>query len=116
MACACNGSLLALDELGEVSGREAGAAAYMLANGAGKARADRAGHARRSARWRVMILSSGELSLADKMAEGGARIAAGQAVRLLDLAADTRAHGRVRRAPRRAGRRGLRGPAQAGHR
>ncbi len=93
VACAANGSLLALDEMGEVSGREAGAAAYMLANGVGKARADRSGRARRSARWRVTILSSGELSLADKMAEGGARMAAGQAVRLLDLAADTRAHG-----------------------
>lgn len=93
VAVACNGSLLALDEMGEVSGREAGAAAYMLANGVGKARADRSGRARRSARWRVVILSSGELSLADKMAEAGGRMAAGQAVRLLDVAADTRPHG-----------------------
>ena len=93
VACAANGSLLALDEMGEVSGREAGQAAYMLANGAGKARADRSGRARRSARWRVMILSSGELGLADKMAEAGDRMAAGQAVRLLDVAADTRTHG-----------------------
>ena len=93
VASACNGSLLALDELGEVLGREASAAAYMLANGRGKGRADRAGHARRAARWRVMVLSSGELTLADKMAEGGARIAAGQAVRLLDVAADVRRHG-----------------------
>ncbi len=93
VACAANGSLLALDEMGEVSGREAGAAAYMLANGVGKARADRSGRARRSARWRVVILSSGELGLADKIAEAGDRMAAGQAVRLLDLAADTRPHG-----------------------
>ena len=93
VACACNGSLLALDEMGEVSGREAGAAAYMLANGVGKARAGRWGRARRSARWRVVILSSGELGLADKMAEDGRRIAAGQGVRLLDVAADGRAFG-----------------------
>ena len=93
VASACNGSLLALDEMGEVSGREAGAAAYMLANGVGKARADSSGRARRSARWRVIILSSGELGLADKMDEAGGRMAAGQAVRLLDLAADTRPHG-----------------------
>lgn len=93
IAATCNGSLLALDELGEVSGREAGAAAYMLANGTGKARADRSGRARPAVRWRVMVLSSGELSLADKMVEGGAKAAAGQAVRLLDIAADTRPHG-----------------------
>jgi uncharacterized protein (DUF927 family) len=40
-----------------------------------------------------MVLSSGEITLADKMAEAGSRIAAGQAVRLLDVAADGRAFG-----------------------
>jgi len=93
VAAACNGTLLALDELGEVSGRDAGAAAYMLANGTGKTRASRAGTARAPARWRVMVLSSGEITLADKIAEAGGRAAAGQAVRLLDVAADGRAHG-----------------------
>jgi putative DNA primase/helicase len=93
VASACNGSLLALDELGELSGREAGAAAYMLANGTGKARATRAGMSRAPARWRVMVLSSGKITLADKMAEAGGRAAAGQAVRLLDVVADDREHG-----------------------
>lgn len=93
VASACNGSLLALDELGEVSAREAGQAAYMLANGTGKVRANRSGMARPTKRWRVMVLSSGEITLADKMAEVGGRTAAGQAVRLLDIAADTGAHG-----------------------
>lgn len=93
VAAACNGTLLALDELGEVSGRDAGAAAYMLANGTGKSRANRAGMVRATVHWRVMILSSGEISLADKMAEAGGRVAAGQAVRFLDVAADERTHG-----------------------
>jgi putative DNA primase/helicase len=93
IAAACNASLLALDEMGEVSGREAGAAAYMLANGSGKARANRSGAARAAARWRVAVLSSGEITLADKMAEGGTKAAAGQAVRLLDICSDSRAHG-----------------------
>ncbi len=93
VATACNGALLALDEMGEVSGREAGAAAYMLANGVGKARASRTGTARPSARWRVALLSSGELSLADKVAEAGGRTAAGQEVRLLDVAATERPFG-----------------------
>ena len=93
VATSCNATLLALDEMGEVNGREAGAAAYMLANGQGKARASRSGVARPSARWRVMILSSGEISLADKAAEARERVRAGQEVRLLDIAADGRAHG-----------------------
>ena len=93
VAAACNGSLLALDELGEISGRDAGKAAYMLANGTGKTRADRNGLARPALRWRVMVLSSGEITLADKMAEDGRRPAAGQAVRLLDVAADDRRFG-----------------------
>ncbi|WP_074818905.1 DUF927 domain-containing protein [Pseudorhodobacter antarcticus] len=93
VAAASNSTLLALDELAEISGREAGAAAYMLANGTGKSRANRTGSARAAARWRIMVLSSGEITLADKMAEAGARPAAGQAVRLLDVAADSREHG-----------------------
>lgn len=93
VAAASNSSLLALDELAEISGREAGAAAYMLANGTGKTRASRTGAARAAARWHVMVLSSGEITLADKMAEAGARPAAGQTVRLLDVAADDRTHG-----------------------
>src|SRR5207244_2611988 len=75
-------------EMGQVDAREAGEAAYMLANGAGKGRAGRDGSARRSAQWRLLFLSSGELSLADKMAEAGKRVRAGQEVRLVDVPAD----------------------------
>lgn len=93
VAAASNSSILVLDELGQVDGREAGAVAYMLGNGSGKARANREGGARASARWRLLYLSSGEISLADKMAEAGKLLKAGQEVRLLDIAADTRSHG-----------------------
>ena len=92
-AAACNGSLIALDEMGEINAREAGGTAYMLANGQGKARAGRSGVARPAARWRTAILSSGEISLADKMAEAGQRSRAGQEVRLLDIQADGQAFG-----------------------
>ncbi|MCL4683218.1 DUF927 domain-containing protein [Myxococcota bacterium] len=82
-------TLLCLDELSEIDAREAGAAAYMLSNGKGKTRAGRDGGARRSASWRVMFLSSGEISLADKVREDGRRrVTAGQQVRLLDIPAD----------------------------
>jgi len=93
VATAGNGSLVALDELGEVSGREAGATAYMLANGQGKARAARSGAAKPAARWRTAILSNGEISLADKMAETGHRARAGQQVRLLEIQADGQTFG-----------------------
>lgn len=87
MHCDC---LLCLDEMGQVDGREAGAIAYMLANGVGKTRASRTGEARPPAEWRLLFLSSGELSLADKIAEDGRgrRVAAGQQVRIVDIAAD----------------------------
>lgn len=93
VASACNSTVLILDEMGEVSGREVGMAAYMLANGVGKTRGGKAGGTRPVARWRTPFLSSGEVTLATKMAEAGERKRAGQDVRLLDVAADTRAHG-----------------------
>lgn len=87
MHCDC---LLCLDEMGQVDGREAGSIAYMLANGVGKARANRSGEARPPAEWRLLFLSSGELSLSDKIAEDGRgrRAAAGQQVRIVDIPAD----------------------------
>jgi putative DNA primase/helicase len=81
-------ALLCLDEMGQVNAREAGEIAYMLANGFGKGRARRDGSARRPAQWRLLFLSSGEVSLADKMTEIGKRSKAGQEVRLVDIPAD----------------------------
>ena len=83
-------ALLCLDELGQVAPHEAGQIAYMLANGAGKTRANRLGDARAAAEWRLLFLSSGEVSLADKLAEDGRgrRAAAGQEVRIVDIPAD----------------------------
>jgi putative DNA primase/helicase len=83
-------TLLCLDELGQVAARDAGEVAYLLGNGAGKSRAARDGTARRPATWRLLFLSSGEIGLADKVAEDGRgrRVVAGQQVRVLDIAAD----------------------------
>ena len=60
----------------------------MLGNGQGKARADRNGFARKSQRWRLMLLSSGEVGLAEKLAEIGLKPRPGQEVRLVDIRAD----------------------------
>lgn len=83
--------LLCLDELGQVDAAQASEIAYMLANGTGKVRAGRYGGSRRIAEWRLLFLSSGEISLADKIAEGGRgrRVAAGQEVRVVDIPVDT---------------------------
>lgn len=45
--------------------------AYMLANGQGKARANKEGNAKAIREWRLSFLSTGELTLADKIAEDG---------------------------------------------
>lgn len=85
-----NDSLLALDEISECDPREVGAIVYALANGVGKQRATRAGTARAPARWRCVVLSSGERSIATSMSEGGYRIKAGQSIRILDVPCNRR--------------------------
>lgn len=83
-------TLLILDELALVDPQEAGNAAYALASGQGKARAQQSGALRRRAEWRVMVCSTGEIGLADHMrsAKRAERTMAGQELRLLDLPAD----------------------------
>lgn len=88
LAALHNDGLLILDELSQVDPREAGDAAYMLANGQGKTRASRTGGARPAARWRLLFLSAGEESLSALMAKGGKRANAGQEIRLADIEAD----------------------------
>jgi putative DNA primase/helicase len=90
-----NGALLCLDEISQVSAKEAGDIAYMLANGSGKNRAGRNGSLRKPAQWRLLFLSTGEISLAEKIAEDlrGKRQTAGQEVRCVDIPADTGVHG-----------------------
>ncbi len=81
---------LILDELALVDPAEAGSAAYALATGQGKARAKQDGALRRRAEWRVTVLSTGEIGLADHMrsARLAQRTMAGQELRLIDLTAD----------------------------
>lgn len=88
VAKAHSGTILVLDELGELDAREAGGVAYALMNGQGKARAARDGNANARAEWRCQILSSGEVSLADKIEETGRKAKQGQLVRLVNVPAD----------------------------
>jgi len=82
-----NDCLLALDELGQADPRYVGDVVYSVADGIGKQRAGRSSAARRVRRWRVMLLSSGEVTLETKMAEAGKRTRAGQEVRLVTVSA-----------------------------
>jgi len=83
----CDG-LLIVDELAQIDPKVAGECAYMLANGQGKARANRTGTPRARQVWLLLFLSAGELGLADHMAEGQKRARVGQEVRMVDIAAD----------------------------
>jgi putative DNA primase/helicase len=60
----------------------------MLMNGMGRARATRNVELKSQASWRIMLLSSGEVTLANKIAEGGRQPRAGQLARMPDIPAD----------------------------
>ncbi|MFH5923820.1 DUF927 domain-containing protein [Roseomonas xinghualingensis] len=81
-------TVLILDEMGQASGSDVADTIYMLANGSGKLRAGKEGGSRRSRTWRTMFLSTGEITLAAKMAEAGRKMMAGLEVRLVNLPAD----------------------------
>ncbi len=83
-----NDTLLPLDEIAEVEPRAAFRTAYMLSNGQGKARSNKAGELRQSHEWRASFLSTGEISLASKVAEDGRKATAGQEVRVIDIPAE----------------------------
>ncbi|WP_338662607.1 DUF927 domain-containing protein [Pararoseomonas sp. SCSIO 73927] len=79
---------LILDEMGQASAADVADTIYMLANGAGKLRAGKEGGARRTRTWRTMFLSTGEITLAAKLAEAQRKVMAGLEVRLVNLPAN----------------------------
>jgi len=93
IAAGRNSMLLALDELAEISGKDLQEAVYMLGNGAAKARAGMKGNTEPVNRWKLAIVSSGELSIAAKLAEAGKTHMAGHEMRLIDIEADARRFG-----------------------
>ena len=77
--------VIEVDNAGEV--RAVGEAAYLLANGQGKSRAHVDGSARTLRSWRCVILSNGEMTIADMLGEDGHQVRAGQEARIVDLSA-----------------------------
>ena len=90
MAAAHNATFLILDELGLLAPEEAGVAAYQLASGQAKARAQANGALRRRQEWKLPFLSTGEIALASHIEASryGGRPMAGQEVRFIDVEAD----------------------------
>jgi putative DNA primase/helicase len=87
-ARAHSGTALIVDEIGQADGRSIGRTLYMLINGMPKARATRDAELKSQPSWRIMLLSSGELGLADKISEAGGKARAGQLARMVDVPAD----------------------------
>jgi uncharacterized protein (DUF927 family) len=81
-------TLLVLDEMNQVAPEVAAKVAYTLANGVGRLRGGNDGSPKEPARWRILFISTGEISLATKIEEGGGRAMAGQEIRVLDIPAD----------------------------
>ena len=88
LAAMHNDGLLILDELSQIDPKQAGEAAYLLANGQGKTRASKEGLARAANQWRLLFLSAGEESLTGLMARAGLKANVGQEIRLADIEAD----------------------------
>ncbi len=68
-----NHGLLILDELGQVSAEDVSQVFYMLGNEHGKQRMYSDTSLRKSKHWKIAILSSGEIGVADKIEEIGAK-------------------------------------------
>jgi putative DNA primase/helicase len=80
-----NDTLLVLDEIGEAKPQDVGGIIYALGNGTGRQRGKVSGLPRQVQKWRVMVLSSGELTMSKHMESAGMRSKAGQELRLLDV-------------------------------
>jgi uncharacterized protein (DUF927 family) len=88
LASRCSDGCLVMDEISQADAREAGDSIYQLANGQGKQRAARSGGARQRASWRIMFLSTGEVTLAQRMSDAGRRAMTGLDVRMTNIPAD----------------------------
>jgi putative DNA primase/helicase len=88
MAEAHHHRLLILDEIAQIDPHSAAQVGYTLGNGIGKERASGAGRSRQPASWQLVFLSSGEISLEEKIAEWAGAPAMREGQRVMDLPAD----------------------------
>ena len=83
-----NDTLLCLDEIGQASQGVVGNVAYMIANEQSKNRMEKQCSLRDLKSWKILFLSSGEKTIANKMKEDGEKIKSGQEVRIVDIFCD----------------------------
>lgn len=93
IAATVNDMLLPLDEIAEIQACDLNNAIYMLANGTGKARMTKDATLSPQSRWKLALISSGEISVEEKLKEAGLNAKAGHEVRLIDIEADSRSYG-----------------------
>ena len=87
IAAAHNDGILCLDEVGTCTAEDFGAIAYLIAGGQGKAAMTANRSLQRQRNWRVMVLSTGEISVRQEAEETGRAAKGGQLVRLMDIPA-----------------------------
>lgn len=83
-----NDGWLFLDEQKRATGRDVDRIIYMLSDGNGKARQEKGGDLRATMTWKLMWMSSGELSAAEFIQQGGGHPPAGIEIRQADVPAD----------------------------
>lgn len=88
IACGLNDGLMTLDEVSEANGLDVDELTYMFGNGSGKSRMRKDATNKKVLKFRNIILSSGEVKIADKVAGVGRKYRPGQAVRMIDIPAD----------------------------
>lgn len=93
IASGYNDSLLCLDEIAQIEPMIAGETSYLLFNEKGKRRANQLGIGCDPQHWKFLVLSNGEISLEEHMAQCGKKLKAGQEIRMIDIPADTGKYG-----------------------
>lgn len=89
VAASHNDNFLVLDEIGQANSIAVYRTIYMLANGQGKMRMSSDIKQRKQFVWNLNFLSTGELTIGDKIREDGrTKVMAGQEVRILDIPID----------------------------
>lgn len=80
-----NDMLLTLDEIGMARPEDVDTAIYQIMNGSGKLRANVSGELAATSQWRTLVLSSGEVWIAELLQQIGKPLRAGQQIRLVEI-------------------------------